>query len=81
MLVGFAAETDDFESSARSKLETKGLDLVVVNEVGRSGTGFGSDTNHAAILSRSGEDESLRDWTKRELASAICDRLAELLGT
>ncbi len=81
VLVGFAAETEDFESSARDKLETKGLDLVVVNEVGRTGTGFGSETNHAAILSRSGEDEPLRDWTKRELASAICDRLAKLLGT
>ncbi len=80
VLVGFAAETEDFGSSARSKLRSKSLDLMVVNEVGRAGTGFGSDTNHAAILSRSGKDEPLRDWTKRELASAICDRLAELLG-
>jgi phosphopantothenoylcysteine synthetase/decarboxylase len=47
--------------------------------VGREGTGFGSETNRAAILSRSGEDVSLRDWSKRELAAAICDRLAKLL--
>lgn len=80
VLVGFAAETEDIESSARSKLEAKGLDLVVANEVGRTGTGFGSDTNHAAILSSSGENEPLRDWTKRELASAVCDRLAKLLA-
>jgi phosphopantothenoylcysteine synthetase/decarboxylase len=51
----------------------------VVNEVGREGTGFGSDTNHAAILSALGEDDPLRIWTKRALASAICDRLVTLV--
>jgi len=79
VLVGFAAETTDLERSGRAKLESKGLDLVVVNEVGREGTGFGSSTNHAAILSRTREDEPLRSWGKRELAAAICDRLVKLL--
>ncbi len=80
ILVGFAAETDDLEAAGRAKLEAKGLDLLVVNEVGRSGTGFGSDTNHAAILSATGRDSPLRDWTKHELAAALCDRLAALLA-
>jgi phosphopantothenoylcysteine decarboxylase/phosphopantothenate--cysteine ligase len=80
VLVGFAAETDDVEAAGRRKLERKGLDLVIANEVGREGTGFGSETNRAAILSRTGEDEPLREWTKRDLAAAICDRLAKLLA-
>jgi phosphopantothenoylcysteine decarboxylase/phosphopantothenate--cysteine ligase len=80
VLVGFAAETGDLEAAGRAKLEAKGLDLLVVNEVGRSGTGFGSDTNRAAILSAAGDDAPLRDWTKRELAAAICDRLASRLA-
>jgi phosphopantothenoylcysteine decarboxylase/phosphopantothenate--cysteine ligase len=80
VLVGFAAETSgDLVASARAKLEAKHLDLVVVNEVGREGTGFGSDTNRAAIVSAT-EDEPVRDWTKRELATAICDRLARSIG-
>jgi phosphopantothenoylcysteine decarboxylase/phosphopantothenate--cysteine ligase len=79
ILVAFAAETDDVEGSGRGKLERKGVDLLVANEVGREGTGFGSETNRAAILSRSGEDVPLHDWTKRELAAAICDRIAKLL--
>jgi phosphopantothenoylcysteine decarboxylase/phosphopantothenate--cysteine ligase len=79
VLVGFAAETDDVEASGRRKLERKGLDLVIANEVGREGTGFGSETNRAAVLSRTGEDEGLRDWTKRDLAAAICERLAKLI--
>jgi phosphopantothenoylcysteine decarboxylase/phosphopantothenate--cysteine ligase len=80
VLVGFAAETSDLEAEGRRKLETKGLDLIVVNEVGRPGTGFGSETNNAMILGRDGRDEPLRMWTKRELASAVCDRLAQLLS-
>ncbi len=80
VLVGFAAETEDLEAAGRAKLEAKALDLVVVNEVGREGTGFGSETNHAMILSRSGDDAPLRTWTKRELARELCDRLAELLA-
>jgi phosphopantothenoylcysteine decarboxylase/phosphopantothenate--cysteine ligase len=80
VLVGFAAETEDVELTGRAKLERKRLHLVVANEVGREGTGFGSETNRAAIVSSSGEDEPLRDWTKRELAAAICDRITKLLA-
>jgi phosphopantothenoylcysteine decarboxylase / phosphopantothenate---cysteine ligase len=80
VLVGFAAETSDLEASGRRKLAEKGLDLIVVNEVGREGTGFGADTNNAMILARDGRDEPLRSWTKRQLAVVICDRVAELLS-
>ncbi|MGH2635112.1 MAG: bifunctional phosphopantothenoylcysteine decarboxylase/phosphopantothenate--cysteine ligase CoaBC [Actinomycetota bacterium] len=80
VLIGFAAETDDIEAAGRAKLRRKNVDLVIANEVGREGTGFGSETNRAAILSRSGDDEPVREWTKRELAAAICDRLAKLLA-
>jgi phosphopantothenoylcysteine decarboxylase/phosphopantothenate--cysteine ligase len=80
VLVGFAAETEDVEAAGRTKLVAKGLDLLVANEVGREGTGFAAESNHAAILSRTGDDEPLREWTKAELAAALCDRLAKLLS-
>jgi phosphopantothenoylcysteine decarboxylase/phosphopantothenate--cysteine ligase len=80
VLVGFAAETGDLESEGRRKLVDKNLDLIVVNEVGKAGTGFEADTNRAAILAREGEDIPLQVWTKRALAGAICDRLTGLLG-
>jgi len=80
VLIGFAAETADLEANGRRKLRDKGLDLIVVNEVGREGTGFGADTNEAMILARDGRDEPLRTWNKRQLAAAICDRLAQLLS-
>jgi phosphopantothenoylcysteine decarboxylase / phosphopantothenate---cysteine ligase len=80
ILVGFAAETESLEASGREKLRSKHLDLIVVNEVGRPGTGFESETNRALILAADGPDEPLREWTKTELAGAICDRLSELLA-
>jgi phosphopantothenoylcysteine decarboxylase/phosphopantothenate--cysteine ligase len=79
ILVGFAAETEGLEEAGRQKLRSKNLDLIVVNEVGRSGTGFESDTNRAMILSADGRDEPLREWTKADLAAAICDRVQSLL--
>jgi len=80
VLVGFAAETSDVEKAGRSKLVSKRADLLVANEVGRPGTGFGSTTDHAAILDASGDDVGLRDWTKAELAEAIVDRIVARLG-
>jgi phosphopantothenoylcysteine decarboxylase/phosphopantothenate--cysteine ligase len=78
-LVGFAAETSDVEAHGRAKLTRKHADLLVANEVGREGTGFGSETNHAVIVAVNGDDIGLRDWTKRELAAAIVDRIEAAL--
>lgn len=75
VLVGFAAETGDVEAAGRAKLARKHADVIVANEVGHPGTGFGSDSNRAAILDASGDDVPLRDWSKTELASAIVDRI------
>ncbi|MDP8955419.1 MAG: bifunctional phosphopantothenoylcysteine decarboxylase/phosphopantothenate--cysteine ligase CoaBC [Actinomycetota bacterium] len=80
VLVGFAAETRDLQSEGRRKLGEKNLDFIVVNEVGRAGTGFGSETDRAAILSRQQDDVAPRMWTKQELAAAICDRVSSLLS-
>ena len=46
-----------------------------------TGTGFGADTDRAAILSATDRDVPLRPWTKAELATAVLDRVAELLRT
>jgi phosphopantothenoylcysteine decarboxylase / phosphopantothenate---cysteine ligase len=80
ILIGFAAETDDAERAGADKLRRKHLDLLVANLVGRDGTGFGSDTNEAAIVGAEGTVEPMRTWSKVELARAIVDRAGEALG-
>jgi phosphopantothenoylcysteine decarboxylase/phosphopantothenate--cysteine ligase len=80
VLVGFAAETQDVLEEGRKKLQRKDLDVLVANQVGADGTGFGADTNRAAILGRRGELAPMRLWSKAELARAVCDEVVTLLG-
>ena len=54
VLVGFAAETHDVLDRARRKLERKGVDLLVVNDVSAPGVGFDHDTNAVVILTTDG---------------------------
>ena len=50
VLVGFAAETHDVLERGRRKLDRKGVDMLVVNDVSAPGAGFDHDTNAVAIL-------------------------------
>jgi phosphopantothenoylcysteine decarboxylase/phosphopantothenate--cysteine ligase len=73
--VGFAAETRDLLAYARGKLERKGLDLVVANDVSAEGIGFNSDDNAVTLLWPGGEAELPRAG-KGSLARAIVGHIA-----
>jgi phosphopantothenoylcysteine synthetase/decarboxylase len=49
-LTGFAAETENLEVNARTKLENKGCDLIVANDVSRRDIGFDSEENEALLV-------------------------------
>lgn len=72
ILVGFAAETEDFVSNAREKLQKKHLDLIVANDIR---VGFGGETTRVTILDRQGQVEELPELSKREVAHQILDRV------
>jgi phosphopantothenoylcysteine decarboxylase/phosphopantothenate--cysteine ligase len=74
--VGFAAETRDLLAYARGKLERKGLDLVVANDVSAEGIGFNSDDNAVTLLWAGGEAPLPRAG-KGSLARAIVQHIAE----
>ena len=77
VLVGFAAETNDVVANARGKLERKGVDLIVANDVTRPGSGFETETNAAVLVDRGGQcDTGL--VSKDRLADLIFDRVLEL---
>ena len=76
-LVGFAAETDHLRENARAKLERKGLDLIVANDVTLPGAGFGTDTNIAALITAEKVEERPLQ-SKRALAEDILDRVIAL---
>ncbi len=77
IVVGFAAETNDVVGYARSKMEKKGLDMVVANDITKDGAGFNTDTNIATIISRRGDTE-LPLMSKRELADRILDEVLRI---
>ncbi|PRY70824.1 bifunctional phosphopantothenoylcysteine decarboxylase/phosphopantothenate--cysteine ligase CoaBC [Halomonas ventosae] len=83
LVVGFAAETRDLEAYARDKLTRKGLDMIVANDVGRAGLGFGSDDNAALLLWRDGDregSENLAPQPKAQLALAVVRRALACLS-
>jgi phosphopantothenoylcysteine decarboxylase/phosphopantothenate--cysteine ligase len=80
VIVGFAAETNDVVANARAKLESKGADVVVANDVAGTDTGFGGTTNAVTILTRNGGEIDVPLGTKREVARAVLDTVVGLLG-
>lgn len=79
-IVGFAAETEEVESRARGKLEKKGLDLIVANDVSRAGSGFESEENQASVLTKTGGRRELPLMSKRALAQEIWNEVREYRG-
>ena len=75
VLVGFAAETENLLANARAKLERKGCDLVVANDVSQPGIGFDSRENEVTLLWRGGERETLPRMSKAALADVLIARL------
>ena len=77
-LIGFALETDNELVNAKRKLETKNLDLIVLNSLNDEGSGFGVDTNKITIISTDGKTKKFPLQTKQAVAETIVDAL-ELL--
>ncbi len=77
ILVGFALETENGIANATAKLKKKGLDLIVLNSLGKR-TPFESDFNEVTLIDKSGKIEKLARMTKRELASILIDRISLL---
>ncbi len=78
VLVGFAAETADVLDNAAQKLSRKNLDVMVANDVSADGAGFAHDTNIVTILLADGSARPLPICSKREVADAVLDTIAEL---
>jgi phosphopantothenoylcysteine decarboxylase/phosphopantothenate--cysteine ligase len=79
LLIGFAAETDDLLTNARKKLDRKGADLILANDVSPETGIMGGEENAIRVVSRSG----VEDWprlAKSDVARKIVERAAETLA-
>jgi phosphopantothenoylcysteine decarboxylase/phosphopantothenate--cysteine ligase len=80
VIVGFAAETHDVVERGRRKLERKGVDLLVVNDVSAPGVGFDHDTNAVVILGADGTATEIPLTSKDAVANAVLDRVIDHLN-
>ena len=78
LVVGFAAETNDVEAQARAKLQRKGCDWIVANDVTKDGI-MGGDENEVLLVDPQGVDRWPRA-SKAEVARRLAQRIAEDLA-
>lgn len=78
LVVGFAAETENVLANARAKLERKGVDAMVANDVSSTETGFDSERNAGSFLTRDDAVE-LPAMSKTEMAGRILDEVHRML--
>ncbi len=78
LVIGFAAETQDVEKNAQTKLKTKGCDWILANHVGKDELGheraFGSDENQIYFLSNR-ETETWERASKQRIATRLVDKI------
>lgn len=78
ILVGFAAESHDLTANAKEKLKRKNLDIIVANDISRTDSGFGTDSNIVRIIWRNGKEEALPLMTKEEVGDRILDHIKDI---
>ena len=79
LVVGFAAETQNVEDNGRAKLERKGADLIVANDVSLETGVMGGDRNRVRLISHDGV-EAWPDLTKSEVAERLALWIATQIG-
>lgn len=78
-LVGFALETHDEQANALRKLQSKNLDMIVLNSLQDPGAGFGVDTNKVTLLFADGTKKDLPLLLKQEVADVIVESILQLI--
>jgi len=80
VIVGFAAESQELVENAQRKLDEKGLDLIVANDITAADAGFAVDTNRVTLLDQTGDSETLPVMAKTAVAEEVLQRVVLLLN-
>jgi phosphopantothenoylcysteine decarboxylase/phosphopantothenate--cysteine ligase len=82
LVIGFAAETENLIDNAKAKLERKGCDWIVANDVSPATGIMGGDRNTVHLLTRDGDGIGVESWpamTKEQVAAALVARVAKTI--
>ena len=78
--VGFAAETSNHHEFGVNKLNSKDLDMIVINDVSNAQIGFESDYNQVKIITKKGDIFKSDIENKKIIASNIVDKLKTIIN-
>ena len=78
-VVGFALETNNALEFALNKLDSKKMDMIVLNSMEDEEAGFKKETNKITILDKNKGKYSFPAKSKREVASDIIDAILKLI--
>ncbi|RAI15096.1 MAG: bifunctional phosphopantothenoylcysteine decarboxylase/phosphopantothenate--cysteine ligase CoaBC [Candidatus Melainabacteria bacterium] len=74
-VIGFCAESENLLVNAKEKIEKKGCDYLVANDISRKDTGFSSDYNEVLLLNKNGNIQKFEKALKTEIAQRIVDTI------
>ena len=80
LVIGFAAETDNLENNAETKLNNKNCDWIIANDISNKKIGFNSDFNEVTIHYKDKNKEKLIYKKKSEISDEIVDRIINQLN-
>lgn len=70
-IIGFCAESENLLTNAKSKIERKGCDYLIANDISRKDIGFGADENEVHVLSADGKIKKIEKASKEVIAKEI----------
>ena len=79
LVIGFAAETENLNKNAFSKLIQKNCDLIIVNDVSKKDSGLNSDYNRVSIIDNSGKTRVIKKNKKSFIANVIAEIVLDKL--
>ena len=80
LVIGFAAETENFEKNAIKKLKDKNCDMIIANDVSNQEIGFDSDFNEVTIFYKNKKQEKLSWKNKVLISEEIVERVNNQLN-
>ena len=78
LVIGFSAETENIIKNAKSKLISKGIDLIIANDVGK-GKVFGKDYNKIYLIDKN-DCEEWAEQSKKSIAFNLSNKISKILS-
>lgn len=77
MIVGFSAESENLLENATIKIQAKGCDYIIANDISKKNSGFASDYNEVYVINKNLEMKFIERSTKQDIAKKILESVFE----